>query len=59
MDRDPILEEVRGARERLLEQAEGDLDRLLDMLQEWEATGDCPVVLRKPKDFEGAPEAAA
>jgi hypothetical protein len=59
MERDPIVEEVRRAREQLLEQAGGDLDRLLDMLQQSEITGDRPVVSRTPKKSEGAPEAAA
>ncbi len=59
MDRDLIVEEVRQARERLLERAGGDLDRLLDMFRESEATGDRPVVSRRPKTFEGVPEAAA
>lgn len=59
MDRDPIVEEVRWAREQLLDQAGGDLDRLVYMLPQSEATGERPVVSRGPKWSEGAPEPAA
>lgn len=58
MHQDPIVEEVRRVRADLLAQAGGDLDRLFDMLKEWEAASDRPVVSRPARTPEHASDAA-
>ena len=44
MRNDPIVEEVHRARERLLAECEGDLDKLMDSLQERESQESGPLV---------------
>jgi len=59
MERDPIVEEVRRAREQLLDEAGGDLDRLVDMLRQSQAESKRPVVSRPPKKVDANSDAAA
>jgi hypothetical protein len=46
---DPIVAEVRAARQKLWEQAGGDLDKLVAMLQEMEKRETRPIVSFPPK----------
>jgi hypothetical protein len=48
-EEDPIVSEVRAARDKLVEQAGGDLDRLIAMLQEMETRETRPVVGFSPR----------
>jgi hypothetical protein len=49
MPDDPIVEEVRRTRERLLAEAGGDLRKLGDVLRELEAHEDRPVITLPPR----------
>ena len=44
MRNDPIVEEIHRARERLLAECEGDLEKLMDSLQERENQESGPLV---------------
>jgi len=46
MNRDPIVEEVRQARQKILEACDGDLDKLLDRLKSAEAQDSGRVISR-------------
>ena len=48
-DEDPIVSEVRAARDKLVEQAGGDIDRLIAMLEEMEKRETRPVVSFPPR----------
>jgi hypothetical protein len=48
-DEDPIVSEVRAARDKLVEQAGGDIDRLIAMLEEMEKCETRPVVSFPPR----------
>ena len=47
MSRDPIVDEVRRAREKILEECGSDLDKLLDRLKAAEAQDRSRVISRK------------
>lgn len=46
---DPIVAEVRAARQKLFEEAGGDLDKLVAMLQEMEKHETRPIVSYPPR----------
>ena len=48
--RDPIVEEVRAARQALLAACDGDLAELCKRLREQQSAGDRRVVSRPPRD---------
>ena len=51
MKDDPIVEEVHRARERLLEENDGDLNKLMDRLQERESHEHGPLI-RYPAELK-------
>jgi len=55
-EEDPIVTEVRAARQRLVDEAGGDLDRLIAMLRQMEERETRPIVSRPPRK---PPERAA
>jgi hypothetical protein len=58
MPRDEIVEEVRTARARLLQQAGGDLDSLFERLAKLEAEEEREIVVRPPRRPRGENEVA-
>jgi hypothetical protein len=58
MPRDEIVEEVRTARARLLQQAGGDLDSLFERLAKLEAEEEREIVVRPPRRPRGEYEVA-
>ena len=44
MNQDPIVEEVHKIREKMLQECGGDIDRLMDWLQQREASETAPLL---------------
>jgi hypothetical protein len=58
MSDDPIVEEVRRTRERLLAEAGGDLRKLVERMRELEAREDRPAIVLPPRRVDpGADDA--